>query len=469
MAISSKFSAVTHLELFEVAFERHYRAIVVMLSTGLAHKLVELKLFVSRERYDVNGNRVSLRNNSPAIDRILEVLKPPVAPALRSLVLVQGAQGENERMHDAYRGNARLQLDLSTLETLTLGASYSTILGGHLAFTEHFPALRKLTLCLSQHDDPLVGRLQLLINPNGAIAINNNRRGPANIFSQLTHLTLIRAPFFWRMDICRFIIEQVARGRALKYLSLPSGNYLTIKSVAAGLGPLAASLEHLRVSLPEQTADNWDRHSLRGEHFQPQAPQGPAAVFAPVFTKVTTLHLSNSPLLHSLENGLPVLAAFFPNLERLILSQNYPLSPKLWQQRWNAAAQQRYHRRNSAYLQTKKLCADCADFIGGPEAANLQQKASTTADVCKAKLVLSAVKTWPKLKTISLSIEDFLGAEEHQPEWSYLHLYETIDCTAAAAAAEATTAAAAVKTENSTESIIPIANNQQWKVEKIAF
>lgn len=63
MAISSKFSAVTHLELFEVAFERHYRAIVVMLSTGLAHKLVELKLFVSRERYDVNGNRVRFVNN----------------------------------------------------------------------------------------------------------------------------------------------------------------------------------------------------------------------------------------------------------------------------------------------------------------------------------------------------------------------------------------------------------------------
>lgn len=57
--MSNKFFTVSQLELVEVRLERYYKDIVKMLKSRMARSLVELKLFVSRERFSVTGKKVA--------------------------------------------------------------------------------------------------------------------------------------------------------------------------------------------------------------------------------------------------------------------------------------------------------------------------------------------------------------------------------------------------------------------------
>lgn len=173
-------------------------------------------------------------------------------------------------------------------------------------------------------------------------------------------------------------------------------------------------------------------------------------------------------------SGIPViLKTHFPNVEHLILEGTFTESPQKWALSEDVANFARlgrlYHRmyrtpdNDIAY---EPICQECARFIGGRKAENLQLKESTTADVCKTLLVQEAVKAWPKsLKFISLSIEDFIEAKPTGHEWKYTHLFETLDCT------EIVASAAASSTSTSDRTCVCAGNvmAQKWKVQKIAY
>lgn len=163
-----------------------------------------------------------------------------------------------------------------------------------------------------------------------------------------------------------------------------------------------------------------------------------------------------------------VLKTHFPNVEHLILEGNFTNSPKKWAFKTGEGAQPHLQRiMQGVYygpghdVVYDPLCVDCAKFIGGNDAENLQLKESTTADRCKIKLVLEALKTWPKtLKSISLSIEDFMEAKPTGHEWKYVHLYETLDCKKIL---EAITAS------NNIDLLLEQFLAQEWKVQKMAY
>lgn len=64
-AIGDKFKSITHLELFQVSFERHYKEIANMIiafssGKGSSNVLADLKVFFSKELYDTD-DKTALR------------------------------------------------------------------------------------------------------------------------------------------------------------------------------------------------------------------------------------------------------------------------------------------------------------------------------------------------------------------------------------------------------------------------
>lgn len=244
-----------------------------------------------------NFKTFSVRNNSPAIDRILEVLNPTNAPGLRRLVLLPGPDNEDERLHDGYR-NARLVLDLSHLETLIVDRSFSEILCQQLIIPERFPSLKRLTLHLDFYRTSLV---KLFLATNGLNDLGNN---PKSIFSQLTHLTFNTGRYFSNTDLLFFIISHCASSghSSLEYLALNNSNFFTLAPLIFCFAPVAASLKYLRVELSGQNEFNWEEPVVApppaNDHFNLQFIIPPFPANGAVFSKVTTLHLVHSKLLH---------------------------------------------------------------------------------------------------------------------------------------------------------------------------
>lgn len=241
----------------------------------------------------------SPRNNSPAIDRILEVLNSENAPALRRLVLLPGVNGDYERLHDSYRNN-KLELDLSRLETLTLDRSFSKILAHQLMFPERFESLKRMTLFVDHYMNPLVKQMITL----NELAVNPHTKEQSSIFAQLTHLTLNSRRFYTNMDVFRLIVVQCApRGNSsLKYLALNGSFVKSMAPITFYLAPLASSLQHLRVEYEANSRNKQNEHF--NEQLMPQdihpgrynLPPMPAK--GAIFSKLTTLHLVHSKLLH---------------------------------------------------------------------------------------------------------------------------------------------------------------------------
>lgn len=458
VALGRKFQSVTHLELLQLALERHYKLVVEMIAAwgaegGGANQLADVKVFFSKELFTAEGTALNRRNNNCCLAYLFaQGLSPATAPALRRVTLLPDTSRYGEPSTDnynKYRGPQLAKIDLSQLEAL------HSVHFNVCRVSERLLPNNNNNIDNSNGDDscsklsPPPNKLRSLsisLSDGLELAYWNSPAGAA-LIRQLTAFKVHLGEFGVYMENSRLFKELVetltGAGAHLRRLTVTGVGVTLSKLAHEFIGPLTTvessrasnrgvnrRLEQLRVHFTSRAASKITAEDLMiGTHVRFQA--------------LTSLHLVKTNLVHS-KKAMKVFPALFPALVHLRLDGNFNVK------RFTDVVRRKRARNGRVILQTNDSCRHCCravwmaahPIVAEVEAAaalnegrpissppsyqdphprrrrrldDLQQLTSTTAEFCKAAFVERALAAWPSsLATISLQIEDFAGDTLHQ-------------------------------------------------------